>query len=207
LKNLLLIQPKPILRKIYPDATWKISTEEKIIYITFDDGPIPGLTEWVLDELKLYNAKATFFCVGSNILKNTAVFERVIKEEHRVANHTMHHIKGFKTTVKDYLTEAEECRSLIKNNLFRPPYGQLKRSQYKALKERGYKTVFWDVISYDYESITEKKCLGNVINNTKNGSIVLFHDSLKAEKNLRYVLPVFLKHFATLQFQFKALEL
>lgn len=207
MKNFLLIQPKYFLRKIYSNATWKINTSEKIIYLTFDDGPIPGLTDWVLDELKKYNAKATFFCVGANILKYNSIFERVKKENHRVANHTMYHLKGFKNTVKDYLTEVENCKKLVENSLFRPPYGQLKRSQYKALKEKGYKIIFWDVISYDYENIPEKSCLNNVVNNTKNGSIVLFHDSLKAEKNLRYVLPIFLKHFANLQFEFKALEI
>ena len=207
MKNLLLIQPKSFLRKIYPRATWKINTTDKTIFISFDDGPIPGLTEWVLDELKKYNAKATFFCVGANILKHEAVFERLKKENHRVANHTMSHIKGFRNNVKDYLTEVELCKKLVGNNLFRPPYGQLKRNQYKALQEKGYKIIFWDVISYDYENISEKRCLDNVIKNTKNGSIVLFHDSLKAEKNLRFVLPLFLKHFANLHFEFKALEL
>lgn len=206
LKNLLLIQPKAFLRKLYPKATWKIDTEEKIIYLTFDDGPIPGLTEWVLDELKQYNAKATFFCVGANVLKHQGIFERVIREGHTVANHTMFHIKGFKHTVKDYMDEVAECKKLVRNSLFRPPYGQLKRSQYRALRDKGYKIIFWDVISYDYENIAGEKCLNNVINNTRNGSIVLFHDSLKAEKNLRYALPLFLKHFANLQFQFKALE-
>jgi len=178
-----------------------------VIYLTFDDGPIAGLTEWVLDELKKYNAKATFFCVGANILKHEAIFGRIKSENHRVGNHTMLHVKGFKNTVKSYLNEVEDCRKLVQNNLFRPPYGQLKRSQYKALQENGYKIIFWDVISYDYENICEDDCLKNVLTNTKNGSIVLFHDSLKAEKNLRHTLPLFLKHFANLQFQFKALEI
>lgn len=192
---------------MYPKATWKVNTQEKIIYLTFDDGPIPGLTEWVLDELKKYNAKATFFCVGANILKHQSVFERIKSEDHRVANHTMFHSKGFKSTVRDYITEVDDCHKLVENKLFRPPYGQLKRSQYKALTERGYKVIFWDVISYDYESIAPEKCLFNVLTNTKNGSIVLFHDNVKAEKNLRYALPLFLKHFANLQFQFKVLEI
>jgi peptidoglycan/xylan/chitin deacetylase (PgdA/CDA1 family) len=206
LKNLLLIQPYSFLRKIYPKAIWKINSTDKTIYLTFDDGPIPGITEWVLDELNQYNAKATFFCVGSNISKNTKIFDRIKSENHTVANHTMTHIKGFKFAVKDYLNEVDDCKKLVVNNLFRPPYGQLKRSQYRALKEKGYKIVFWDVISYDYENIDKEHCLANVINNTKPGSIVLFHDSLKAEKNLRFVLPLFLKHFANLHFEFKALE-
>jgi peptidoglycan-N-acetylglucosamine deacetylase len=207
LKNLLLIQPRAFLKKIYPKALWKIDTDQKNIYLTFDDGPIPGLTDWVLDELKRYNAKATFFCVGANILKHGPVFERIKNEDHGVANHTMFHSKGFKNNVKDYISEVDQCKKLVNSRLFRPPYGQLKRSQYKALKEKGYQIVFWDVISYDYENISGQNCLKNVVNNTRNGSIVLFHDSLKAEKNLRYALPLFLKHFANLQFQFKALDL
>ncbi len=207
MKNLLLIQPKSFLKKLYPKAVWKINTTEKIIYLTFDDGPIPELTEWVIDELNKYNAKATFFCVGANIIKNPSIFNRIITEGHQVANHTMYHSKGFKNTVKDYLAEVNECKRLIQNNLFRPPYGQLKRSQYKALINNKYKIVFWDVISYDYEKITGEQCAKNVLSHTKNGSIVLFHDNIKAEKNLKYTLPLFLKHFANLQFEFKALEL
>lgn len=206
LKNLLLIQPKSFLKKLYPKAVWKINTTEKIIYLTFDDGPIPGLTEWVLDELKRYNAKATFFCVGANILKHPEVFKRLKNEGHRVANHTMFHCKGFKKNVKEYLSEVHDCGQLVNNNLFRPPYGQLKRSQYKALIKNKYKIVFWDVISYDYEKIAPEHCFKNVVCNTKNGSIVLFHDNLKAENNLKYTLPLFLKHFANLQFQFNVIE-
>jgi peptidoglycan/xylan/chitin deacetylase (PgdA/CDA1 family) len=205
LKNLLLIQPRAFLKRIYPAAVWKINTTEKIIYLTFDDGPIPVITDWVLDELKKYDAKATFFCVGNNIQKHPAVFERIRSEGHLAANHTMTHCKGFKNSVKDYLEEVYQCEKIVGNQLFRPPYGQLKRSQYKALKQRGYKIILWDVISYDYEGISEQQCLKNVTQNTKEGSIVLFHDSVKAEKNLRYSLPLYLKHFASLRFQFKAL--
>ncbi len=206
MKNILLIQPKSFLKLIYPKAVWKINTIEKIIYLTFDDGPIPGLTDWVLDELKKFNAKATFFCVGSNILKNPAIFERIKAEGHMVANHTMFHPKGFKTETVNYISEAEECRNIVKNDLFRPPYGQLKRAQYKALLDKGFKIIFWDVISYDYEKISEKACVNNVILNTKPGSIVLFHDNFKAEKNLRYSLPLYLKHFAHLHYKFNVIE-
>lgn len=206
MKNLLLIQPRAIFRKLYPGAVWKIPTDKNEIYLTFDDGPIPGITEWVLDELQKYNAKATFFCVGANIEKYPAIFDRILREGHQVANHTMSHIKGFKKNVSEYLEEANKCRNLVKNSLFRPPYGQLKPNQYKALKSNGYKVVFWDVISYDYEQISSENCLQKVMTNTVRGSIVLFHDSKKAEKNLRYVLPLYLKHFANLQFSFKALN-
>lgn len=206
MKNFLLIQPKSFLKLIYPKALWRINTSEKIIYLTFDDGPIPGLTEWVLDELQKFNAKATFFCVGANIIKNPAIFERIKQEGHRVANHTMRHPKGFNTETLNYINETEECRKIVKNDLFRPPYGQLKRSQYKALLDNGFKIIFWDVISYDYERISEKACAKNVISNTKPGSIVLFHDNYKAEKNLRYTLPLYLKHFAHLHYKFNVIE-
>ena len=206
MKNLLLIQPKAFLKKFYRGALWDVATDQNEIYLTFDDGPVPVITEWVLEELKKYNAKATFFCVGSNILKYPRIFERIIAEGHTVGNHTMNHVKGFKCTYADYLKEVESCRELVNNSLFRPPYGQIKPGQFKMLKNKGYKVVFWDVISYDYEQIPPSKCLQNAINNTVKGSIVLFHDSVKAEKNLRHVLPLFLKHFANLQFEFKNLS-
>ncbi len=205
MRNLLLIQPKGVLQKLYPKALWKVNTNNKEIYLTFDDGPIPSLTEWVLDTLKQYDAKATFFCVGSNILKNNTIFEKIKHEGHTVANHTMFHTKGFSTTVADYMSEVVQCKELVKNNLFRPPYGKLKRSQYKALQKNNYKVVFWDVISYDYEKITPEQCLNNVVKNTKEGSIVLFHDNIKAEENLKFALPNFLSHFKNLNYTFKSL--
>lgn len=206
MKNLLLIQPNAVLKRIYPRAVWNMQRTEKIIYLTFDDGPIRGLSEWVLDELKKYRAKATFFCVGANILKNQPVFEKIKHEGHGVANHTMLHTKGFKATVGDYVKEVEECKKLVRNNLFRPPYGQLKPAQYRALIERGYKIILWDVISYDFEAISEKKCADNVLNNAKNGSIVLFHDNVKAEKNLKHALPLFLEHFSSRGYRFEAID-
>ncbi|PBQ34889.1 polysaccharide deacetylase family protein [Sphingobacteriaceae bacterium] len=178
---------------------------EKTVYLTFDDGPIPHLTEWVLDELAKFGVKATFFCVGANILKNPEVFERVKSEGHVVANHTMFHTKGFKNTVGDYVREVEECKKLVSSNLFRPPYGQLKRGQYKALMERGYRIILWDVISYDFEKISRDECAKNVLNNAKNGSIVLFHDNIKAEENMKYALPLFLQTFLEKGFLFKTL--
>jgi peptidoglycan-N-acetylglucosamine deacetylase len=204
-KNSLLIQPHGLLKKIYPKAVWHLNRNEKTIYLTFDDGPIPQLTDWVLEELKAFNAKATFFCVGENVLTHPDVFDRIKLHGHTVANHTMHHVKGFKNTVNDYLKEIDQCESLTKTKLFRPPYGQLKRSQYKALIERNYKIILWDVISYDYESISESSCAKKVMSNTKGGSIILFHDNLKAEKNLKYTLPLVLKHFSALNYTFKSL--
>ena len=205
MKKLFLIQPNLLLRKFYPKAVWNLERNEKIIYLTFDDGPVPGLSEWVLDELEKFNAKATFFCVGANIQRHPEVFSRIKADGHLVANHTMHHNRGFSSPSSTYLAEADECRSLVGNDLFRPPYGQLKPAQYKGLLDRGYKIIFWDVISYDFERIPEKKCAQNVLNNATNGSIVLFHDNVKAEKNLKYALPIFLKQFSRKGFSFKSL--
>jgi peptidoglycan-N-acetylglucosamine deacetylase len=205
-KNSILIQPPGLLKKIYPKAIWHLNRNEKTIYLTFDDGPIPQLTDWVLQELQAVNAKATFFCVGENVVKHPEIFNRIKLHGHAVANHTMHHVKGFKNTLNDYLKEIEECESLTKTKLFRPPYGQLKRSQYKALIERNYKVIFWDVISYDYENISEQNCAKKVMSHTKNGSVILFHDNFKAEKNLKYTLPLLLKHFTELNYTFKSLN-
>jgi peptidoglycan/xylan/chitin deacetylase (PgdA/CDA1 family) len=206
MKSLLLIQPNSLLKKFYSKAIWNFDRREKHIYLTFDDGPVPGVSEWVCDELKKFNARATFFCVGSNILKHPEIFERIRSDGHQVANHTMYHSKGFKNPVNAYMTEVEDCRKLVGNALFRPPYGQLKPGQYKALIERGYKIILWDVISYDFEKISAQRCADNVIKNTKNGSIVLFHDNVKAERNLRYALPKFLDHFSRLGFEFRSLR-
>jgi peptidoglycan/xylan/chitin deacetylase (PgdA/CDA1 family) len=177
-----------------------------VIYLTFDDGPIPEITKWVLDELIKFNAQATFFCVGENIKQHPDIFERIIAQGHGVANHTMNHLKGFSTSTEDYLKDVDGCKLLVKNNLFRPPYGLLKPSQYKQLLAKNYNLIMWDVISYDYEKISEKTCLNNVIKNTKNGSIVLFHDSVKSENNLKYALPLFLSHFTNLGYTFKKIE-
>ena len=202
---MLLIQPVALLRKIYPRAVWHLSRRDKTIYLTFDDGPIPELTEWVLDVLKEFNASATFFCVGSNILKHPAVFARIHAEGHTAANHTMYHTKGLKVKTAAYMEEVEACAQLTQNKLFRPPYGRMRQAQYKALLRKGYNVIMWDVISYDYEKINPEKCLHNVLKHARNGSIVLFHDNLKANANIRYALPLFLRHYAEKGFQFKAL--
>ena len=206
MQNLLLIQPRKFLKKIYPKALWNFSRSDKLIYLTFDDGPISGLTEWVLDELKKHGIAATFFCVGANILRNPLIFERIKEEGHTVANHSMFHTKGFHSSVESYVSEIDETRELVRNNLFRPPYGQLRRGQYRVLVKRGYKIVFWDVISYDFEKISPEHCLKIVLNKTKNGSIVLFHDNWKAEANLKYALPKFIEHFLGLGYKFKVIE-
>lgn len=199
------LQPQKALRLLYPKAVWKVETSSPTLFLTFDDGPIPGLTEWVLDTLKHYNIKATFFCVGENIANNRSVFERIINEGHRVGNHTYNHVKGFKTKTSDYLVNTERCEALTGTKLFRPPYGQLKKSQYQQLLFNGYKIIMWDVISYDYENIKPETCLRNVTRNVKNGSIILFHDNIKAESRIKHALPKSIEHFLKLNYKFAAL--
>lgn len=204
--NKVLLQPKRAIKLLYPKAIWNIKTEEKVLYLTFDDGPIPGLTEWVLDVLKSYQIKSTFFCVGNNIDKHPEVFNRILSEGHTVANHTYNHLKGFKTKTAEYMVNTIKCEALTSTKLFRPPYGQLKRPQYKNLLENGYKIVMWDVISYDYEKISAESCFLNVKNNAKPGSIILFHDNIKAEENLKYALPKTIDHFLKLNYTFASLS-
>jgi len=203
--NRFLLQPKRALRLLYPKAVWSAKTSSPTIYLTFDDGPIPGLTEWVLDTLKANKVKGTFFCVGENITKNKAIFNRIIQEGHSVGNHTFNHIKGFKAKTSEYLENTEKCESLTNSKLFRPPYGQLKKSQYKMLLERGYKIIMWDVISYDYENISPEACFKNVRKNVKNGSIVLFHDNIKAGEKIKYALPKTIECFLKLNYKFASL--
>ncbi|MES2763305.1 MAG: polysaccharide deacetylase family protein [Bacteroidota bacterium] len=182
-----------------------MSKTEKTIYLTFDDGPIPDLTVWVLDILKEYGIKATFFCVGDNIIKNPQIFERILHEGHQVGNHTFNHIKGWKVTQSQYLENVEKCQSLTKTNLFRPPYGRIKQGQYQALA-KSYQVVFWDVLSYDYDKFTTpKKCLENSLKHTRNGSIIVFHDNIKAQKNLKFALPQYIEHFLKLNYKFATL--
>lgn len=201
----LLLQPNRLLQRLYPKALWRFNTTQKFICLTFDDGPIE-LTNWVLDELAKYQAKASFFCVGDNVIKHPGIFERISREGHLLANHTQHHVKGFKLNTSDYLVDVASCADLVPGKYFRPPYGQLKASQYRALKGLGYTLVMWDVISYDYEQIEPEACLKNVLKHAREGSIVLFHDNTKAETNLRYTLPEVLRHFSAQNFQFIRLD-
>ena len=191
------VKTNRFVKRIFPKYIWDIPNHEKKVYLTFDDGPIPEITEWTLAQLKKHNAKATFFCIGDNIQKHPEVFQKVIKHGHAIGNHTFNHLKGWETSLEDYIENTQLCQSQIihhspftTHNLFRPPYGKIKPSQAGALRKLGYKIIMWDIISYDFDAETsEEKCLQNVLKNIKSGSIIVFHDSLKAERNLKYVLP------------------
>jgi len=196
--NILWVKTNKIIKQLFSNYVWSISTNEPIVYLTFDDGPTPVITKWVLEQLKLYDAKATFFCIGNNIEKYPEIFKKVIEEGHAIGNHTFNHVKGWNTSNKYYLEEVANCEVMIQKksieNLqtkyFRPPYGKIKPSQSRVLRKKGYKIIMWDVLSVDFDvNITPQKCLRNVTENLENGSIIVFHDSVKAFQNLEYVLP------------------
>ncbi|MGO2357997.1 polysaccharide deacetylase family protein [Mesonia sp.] len=202
----------PLLGKLlYPHRIWHGSRKEKVLYLTFDDGPIPEVTPWVLQLLDQFQAKATFFCIGENIQKHPAVLQAILKEEHRVGNHTLQHVNGWKTPSEEYLRQIHDTQQLINKYvstsakaLFRPPYGKSTSSQAKMIL-KDYEMVMWDVLSKDYDAqISKEKCWKRLLNHTKNGSILVFHDSIKAKKNLEYVLPKVLAHYSKLGYRFDA---
>ncbi|MEJ2112489.1 MAG: polysaccharide deacetylase family protein [Flavobacteriaceae bacterium] len=197
-----------LLKKMFPNYIWDISTESNDIYITFDDGPTPDVTDQVLDELKKFDAKATFFVVGENAKKYPKLLKRIEVEGHVLGNHTNNHIKGWKTKTKNYLNNVEKASKIIDSNLFRPPYGQLKPKQGKKLIVEGYKIIMWNVLSLDWDNaISKEACLNNVISKTTKGSIIVFHDSIKASKNMLFALPKALEYFSKLGYNFKAINI
>ena len=195
-----------ILRWFYPNLIWNIPTEEKVLYLTFDDGPIPQVTEWVLTELNKFNAKATFFCIGENIQKHPEIFQRILKDGHMVGNHTFNHVKGWNTKNDEYFKNVKKCDKLTESILFRPPYGRIKKSQIKHL-EKDYKIVMWSILTWDFlKNLDKDYALRTAIKQTKRGDIIVFHDSLKAEENLKYLLPKWLKYFSEKGFEFKTIN-
>jgi len=196
------------LRWLYPGLVWRKTSEKPVIYLTFDDGPIPQVTPFVLSVLEKYNAKATFFCIGDNIRKHPDVFQMLIAGGHAIGNHTFNHLKGWKTKDEVYLENFRLCDDLTKSKLFRPPYGRVKRSQVSKLKNEypRLKIVMWDVLSGDFDlNLRPEKCLQNVLESTESGSIVVFHDSLKAFERLEYVLPRALEFWTKKGYSFEAL--
>lgn len=212
--NLIPVKTPSLVRRLFPNYIWNLPTTEKVLYLTFDDGPTPEITDWTLDVLKQYNAKATFFCLGNNIEKYPSIFERLIKEGHCIGNHTFDHPRGWKTKTEDYVDEAIRTQEVInlkssntkasKENLFRPPYGQITTKQGRFLRKLGYKIIMWDVLAFDWNnSITKEKCAQNVISKARSGSIIVFHDSVKASERMQYALPKVLDYFTEKGFEFK----
>ena len=201
-----LVKTPKIIQNLFPSLTWNVQTDQKVIYLTFDDGPIPEVTPWVLDQLAAYKAKATFFCVGDNIRKNPEVFRKVIEGGHDIGSHTFNHLSGWDTDNMTYFRNIRHGAHLVKTDLFRPPYGRLKPSQSSFL-QRHYRIIMWDVLSGDFDtSLSPEQCYHNVLENTNKGSIVVFHDSLKAADRMKYALPRVLEHFSALGYSFKGLN-
>ncbi len=196
LKMYLIHTPK-IIQNLFPGFVWQLPAEEPTVYLTFDDGPIPEITPWVLDLLAQYRAKATFFVVGENVEKHPDIYASILEAGHHVGNHTYHHLSGWRNEDVPYLHNVRKASQLVKSDLFRPPYGKLKPGQVQFL-QRHYKIVMWDVLSGDFDaSITPQRCIKNVKENVSPGSIVVFHDSKKAWKNLKVALPQVLEYLTT----------
>ncbi len=203
---ILASMPK-VVTKAFPSLIWRLPEEEKILYLTFDDGPIPETTPWILSVLKDFDAKATFFCVGDNVNKYTYLYDKLLENGHSVGNHTFNHLNGWKTEPDIYTQNIKKAEKYIHSNLFRPPHGLIRNTQYQSIRD-DYKVIMWDVLSMDYDKkISQEQCLKNVTNNAKPGSIVVFHDSIKAWDNLEFALPKTLKHFSDLGYQFAAIDL
>jgi peptidoglycan/xylan/chitin deacetylase (PgdA/CDA1 family) len=203
-----LVRSPLLLKWYYPQLTWNKTRDHKVIYLTFDDGPIPDVTDFVLKTLNSFSAKATFFCIGDNILKYPQIFESIKNEGHSIGNHTFNHLKGWDTSDDIYFQNFQKCQVQTGTNLFRPPYGRIKKTQIAKIKSNypAMEIVMWDTLSGDFDTnLLPEKCLKNVIKHTTNGSIVVFHDSLKAFDRLFYTLPKVLEHFSGLGYQFEQL--
>ena len=215
-----------LMRALYPNFTWRIPTEKKEIFLTFDDGPVPEITEFVLEELDKYKAKATFFCIGGNIEKYPFIFQMIVNQQHTIGNHTFNHVRGWDVEDDYYLDNFNKCeeiiverrsicdvknsvignqKSNIEHRMFRPPFGRIKRSQAREILKT-HEIVMWDVLTGDYDqSLSKERVLSKSLQHIQNGSIVLFHDSIKASKNMMFTLPKVLKHFSEQGFVFKSM--
>jgi len=197
------------LRAFYPSCTWKMPGTEKVIYLSFDDGPHIEATPFVLAELKKFNAKASFFCIGKNVAAHQNLYAQIIQEGHTVGNHTYDHVNGWKTDTSHYIQNIELAGELIHSNLFRPPYGRITNAQIKKIKADKtlpQEIIMWDLLSGDFDlTLSPEACAKNVIKNTRAGSIVVFHDSAKAFERLKVALPAVLAHFSNLGYSFKAI--
>lgn len=232
--NLIPVKTPKLIKGIFPKYIWNMPDNQKVLYLTFDDGPTPEITNWTLDLLKSYNAKATFFCIGNNIEKHPQIFKDIIKDGHAIGNHTFHHLKGWQINTDIYVEDVLKTEKVINfenpnsqtskvyqnrsstidnqqssihnQKLFRPPYGKIKPSQGKQLLNLGYKIIMWDILAFDWkDSLPKEQCAKNVISKAEAGSIVVFHDSLKASKNMMHALPKVLEHFSKKGYVFKTL--
>jgi peptidoglycan/xylan/chitin deacetylase (PgdA/CDA1 family) len=202
-----------LLELLYPDALWHGNREKKKIYLTFDDGPVPGVTEYILDVLSELDVKATFFCVGENIKKNPDVFKRIVQEKHGVGNHTFNHLNGWEVSDEDYLRNIQLCDEMIRNytgkeqiKLFRPPYGKIRRKTLKKIRH-DYKVIMWDVLSYDFSpSVSAERSLDISSRYTRNGSIIIFHDSYRTFEKLKLIISQYILYFKNRNYEFCNIE-
>jgi peptidoglycan/xylan/chitin deacetylase (PgdA/CDA1 family) len=192
---------------MYPSFIWQMPSNEKALYLTFDDGPHPTITPVVLDLLADFNAKATFFCIGDRVKRYPDIMKRIVAEGHSIGNHTQHHVNGWNSSVSDYTEEVHQAALLITSKLFRPPYGRIKRKQAKLLENEGYKITMWTILSADYDnSLNKEECARRVTSYIDKGNIYLFHDSDKGEERMLYALPILLKLATAKGFLFKRIE-
>ena len=203
---MIIEQPAIYLRWLYPRALWRMDRHEKAVYLTFDDGPTPETTPTILDILRKYQIRATFFMVGDNVRKYPELYQQIIDEGHQVGNHTHNHISGFRYSIRDYSYNVEKANAYIKSHLFRPPHGWMRLSQYAWLS-RKYKVVMWDLVTRDYSKwMTPRGIVNNVIRYARPGSIITFHDSLKSIDKLHYALPESIKWLKQQGYEFKTFE-
>ncbi len=194
------------VKKLFAGSVWDLPGTEKTLYLTFDDGPHPQITNFVLDELLKYNARATFFCIGSNVVENPLIFNRILNEKHAVGNHTHNHLDGWKTPHAQYLQNIAEASKYIDSDLFRPPYGRITAKQHRQLLklDKSFTIVMWSVLSGDFDTkITPEQCCENVLKNVESGSVIVFHDSEKAYERLKFTLPAVLKYFSEKGYRFE----
>ena len=198
-------QPPFFYRMLFPETIWRIPGDKKTVYLTFDDGPIPQVTPWVLDVLDYYEVKATFFCVGDNVARNPKLFKAIREIGNQVGNHTMNHVKGMSMSPEKYVRNVMNAHDLIQSRLFRPPHGHMLPGQAKLLK-KDFSIIMWDVVTRDYSNkLSGEQVFGNVKRYARNGSIIVFHDSIKAERNLHYALPRTINWLRENGFLFKTL--
>ena len=203
---MLIEQPPQIVRWLYPRALWRMDKKVKAVYLTFDDGPIPEITPWVLDLLDKYHIKATFFMVGDNVRKHPEEFRMVVEKGHRIGNHTFNHIRGFEYLSRNYLANADKADAYLHTDLFRPPHGHMRWLQYMVLK-RKYRIVMWDLVTRDYSKrLNGPQVFAKVKKYARNGSIITFHDSLKSEKNMKYALPRSIEWLLEQGYEFKVFD-
>jgi peptidoglycan/xylan/chitin deacetylase (PgdA/CDA1 family) len=198
-------------QKIRKRLVWRLpanAAQQKVIYLSFDDGPIPGVTPWVLEQLKRHQATATFFCIGENVEKHPSIFEAITAAGHQVGNHTQHHLNGNKFSCDRYVEDVAECNNFVQTKLFRPPFGRISPKQTRALSEAGYKIIMWDSLAGDWDpERTAKQCFQNIVKHAHSGSIIVFHDSLKAWPRLQECLPQILEYYRQNGYLFKAITL